>query len=281
MAKDKEVFAEFRPIALVYFRFYKFVIMTTYVIGDIHGAARALDQCLERAGVNLDADRLIQLGDVTDSYPEVFECVETLLKAKELIAIKGNHDDWFHEFVLTGIHPYHWNQGGRGTLKSYLAHVNKAGQYKSSDGGFITALSPSDIPVRHRQFFDRQQLYYIDEKRRCFVHAGFKPGVQFDRQNPVDFFWDRTLWSNAYQHRLRTVNTDRINPFGGVAEFSEVYLGHTPTINWGSDLPLQAFNLWNLDTGAGHDGRLTIMDVDTQQYWQSDPLPRLYARNFR
>ncbi len=255
--------------------------MATYVIGDIHGAARALDQCLERAGVDLDKDRLIQLGDVTDSYPEVFECVETLLNAKELIAIKGNHDDWFHEFILTGAHPYRWNQGGRGTLASYLAHAGKVGQYGASVDGFTATLIPSDIPVRHQQFFSRQRLYHVDEKRRCFVHAGFKPDVQFEQQNPADFFWDRTLWSNTYQHRLLTADVDRTHPFGKVTKFSEVYLGHTPTINWGSDRPLQAFNLWNLDTGAGHDGRLTIMNVDTKQYWQSDPLPELYTKNFR
>ncbi|ULT39931.1 hypothetical protein KRR40_34415 [Niabella defluvii] len=40
--------------------------------------------------------------------------------------------------------------------------------------------------------------------------------------------------------------------------------------------PLNAFNIWNLDTGAGSSGRLTIMDVDTKEYWQSDPLNELY-----
>ena len=33
---------------------------------------------------------------------------------------------------------------------------------------------------------------------------------------------------------------------------------------------MQAANIFNLDTGAGGKGRLTIMDVETKQLWQSD-----------
>lgn len=212
---------------------------------------------------------LIQLGDVTDGYPEVFECVEMLLGVKNLIAIKGNHDDWFQEFIVTGSHPQFWDQGGLGTLKSYLGHAGKAERYHAVDSGYETALVSSDIPVAHRNFFLHQKLFYVDAYRRCFVHGGFRLGTPLDQQRPRDFYWDRSLWDNAYQNKLP------------VSDFPEIYLGHTPTLNWGTDQPLKAFNVWNLDTGAGHTGRLTIMDVDTKAYWQSDRLPELYSENFR
>ena len=35
-------------------------------------------------------------------------------------------------------------------------------------------------------------------------------------------------------------------------------------------------NVWNLDTGAGFKGKLSILDIDTGDYWQSDPLNDLY-----
>jgi serine/threonine protein phosphatase 1 len=60
--------------------------------------------------------------------------------------------------------------------------------------------------------------------------------------------------------------------------FDEIYLGHTPTTNWQTDQPMKAFNIYNLDTGAGHSGRLTIMDIDSKAYWQSDPMAELYAQ---
>ncbi len=34
--------------------------------------------------------------------------------------------------------------------------------------------------------------------------------------------------------------------------------------------------IWNLDTGAGWEGKLTVMNVDTKEYYQSDPVEDLY-----
>ena len=50
----------------------------TFVVGDIHGAHIALEQCLERSGFNNEEDTLIQLGDVVDGWSESFEAVEKL-----------------------------------------------------------------------------------------------------------------------------------------------------------------------------------------------------------
>lgn len=255
--------------------------MKTFVLGDIHGAAKALEQCIERSGFDPDNDKLIQLGDITDGYPDVFECVDMLMKIKNLIAIKGNHDDWFNEFISTDFHPQYWNLGGLGTLKSYLRHAGKPDMFRATRSGYKTSLASSDIPAAHRQFFMRQQLYHVDGKNRCFVHGGFLSGIPLSQQRPQEFYWDRTLWENAYRHKLLMAGDEKLRSFAPVPDFSEVFLGHTPTINWGTDEPLNAFNIWNLDTGAGHSGRLTIMDADTKAYWQSDPLPSLYAENTR
>jgi serine/threonine protein phosphatase 1 len=82
-------------------------------MGDIHGANLALQQCLERAGFDKANDVLIQLRDVTDGCPQVYECVEALMEIKHLVAIKGNHDDWFNTFIKTDFHPCHWNYGAQ------------------------------------------------------------------------------------------------------------------------------------------------------------------------
>lgn len=66
--------------------------MKTYAIGDIHGAYRALMQCLEFVKFNYKCDRLIVLGDVCDGYPDVKQCIDELLKIKHCDLIIGNHD---------------------------------------------------------------------------------------------------------------------------------------------------------------------------------------------
>lgn len=90
----------------------------TYVIGDIHGAYKALLQCLERSDFDYENDTLIQLGDVCDGWSETYECVEELLKIKNLIPIRGNHDAILLEWMSKGQHPWSWLQGGYGTKKS-------------------------------------------------------------------------------------------------------------------------------------------------------------------
>ncbi|NQZ77667.1 MAG: hypothetical protein HRT61_16425 [Ekhidna sp.] len=86
--------------------------------------------------------------------------------------------------------------------------------------------------------------------------------------------WDRSLWEEA----LLSENADFIDlPL--VSGFKEIYIGHTPTIKLGAQDPMRALNVWNLDTGAGHpNGRLTIIDVETKEYWQSEITEKIYLK---
>ena len=241
-------------------------------MGDIHGAYRAMVQCLERSGFDYQNDRLIQLGDVTDGYTQVYECVEELLQIKHLVALKGNHDDWFTEFIDTDFHPYFWNYGAKGTLISYLQHCGKEGRYFASRSGFKTSLESGDIPENHKNFFRLQKLWHIDDQNRCFVHAGFNRHLPFHKQKEIDYYWNRTLWLEAKAHCANRRN-EQVAEFIITTQFKEIYIGHTPTTQWQTDRPLCAFNIWNMDTGAGHpNGKLTIMDIDTKEFWQSDLL---------
>jgi serine/threonine protein phosphatase 1 len=58
--------------------------------------------------------------------------------------------------------------------------------------------------------------------------------------------------------------------------YHEVYIGHTPVTKIGQTVPVNKACVWNIDTGAAFKGVLTIMDVDTKEFWQSDPLPKIY-----
>ena len=49
-----------------------------------------------------------------------------------------------------------------------------------------------------------------------------------------------------------------------------------PTLYYKQTIPIQGCNVWNVDTGAAFTGPLTILDADTKQYWQSDPVQTLY-----
>ena len=260
--------------------------MRTFVMGDIHGAYKAFMQCMERSGFDYEKDRLIQLGDIADGYEEVYECVEELLKIRNLVAIKGNHDDWFNEFIRTGYHPRHWTNGAEATLRSYGKQTGQlTGRRiykKSARRDYRKELRPELIPETHRRFFDSQRLYYIDRARNCFVHGGFNRHVPFKGQSPENYYWDRDLWSEALTFELYTkIFGLKEEKFDMVTSFHAIFIGHTPTLNWDMDWPMKAANIYNVDTGTGHGGRLTIMDVDSKKFWQSVPVAELYTRNYR
>lgn len=238
-------------------------------MGDIHGAYRALLQCLERSGFDRSADTLIQLGDVADGFGEVYDCVEELMSIPRLIAIKGNHDEWLMQFLETGYHPQGWNHGGAATARSYLARIGKVDKLKFTGKEYKTALNPADIPEHHGEFFRSQRLYYIDDADTCFVHGGFSRHLAFRGQRSEIYYWDRDLWKEALANGAG---------FRMVTRFKEIYIGHTSTMQWKTDQPMKAVNIYNLDTGAGFAGRLTIMDMASKRCWQSDPVRALYGR---
>lgn len=241
----------------------------TYVMGDIHGGYLALLQCLDRSGFDYENDTLIQLGDVADGWSQTYECVEELLKIKNLISIKGNHDDWTLTMMATGVHPG-LSQGGKETQDSYI----KYSQHDYSTGGIF-------YPEHHLKFFRNQHLYYVDDQNRCFVHGGFNRHFSIKEQyDPMIFYWDRDLWMSALSFKAMgrglVMNDPEIIKFKTKDNFKEIFIGHTTTLNWNTTEPMQAANIWNLDTGGGFKGKLTIMDINTKQYWQSDLLTDLY-----
>jgi serine/threonine protein phosphatase 1 len=88
-------------------------------------------------------------------------------------------------------------------------------------------------------------------------------------------FWDRSLWETAVALD-KSITRDDLRYPKRLLQYSEIFIGHTPVTKLGKFIPLLMGNVWNVDTGAAFRGPLTIMDVDTKQYWQSDPLPDIY-----
>ena len=224
----------------------------TLVVGDIHGAHKALVQVLERSAFDPQQDRLISLGDLTDYHPDNAEVIDTLLAIPHLIAVRGNHDTWVQEYLETGDPDTVWlHNGGEQTTES-LYYLR------------------SETQERYRRFFMNQKRYFIDEANRLFVHAGITPRIPIDMQRDAILYWDRALWTQAA----------RWNEYGEPFPdhpFLEIYIGHTPTNKyWPDARPIHFGNIWNLDQGIKRTGKLSIMDVATKDYWQSDFAVDLY-----
>lgn len=238
--------------------------MRRFVIGDIHGNYKSLLQCFDRSGFDRDRDTLICLGDVVDGYPDVKECVDELLKVKLLIYIMGNHDAWFLDWVKMGRQERLWtSQGGNATISSY--------------GG-----SPKNVPKKHIDLFNNKAVFYCVFSNKLFVHGGFDTTLKDIRDDkPQNLMWDRSLMQYANNRDLSSSPLHVEGAKYKVTTYDEVFIGHTSTTNYRTTDPINVCEVWNLDTGAGWEGRLTIMDVDTKEYWQSDFAKDLYPEGNR
>jgi len=233
----------------------------TLVTGDIHGGLKAVQQLLQKAAVTT-TDTLVFLGDYVDGWSEsapVLSLMMQLATTHTCVFIKGNHDAWCESWLRTGQADTTWlMHGGQATVESY-AGVDAATR------------------MEHLHFLERMPYYFIDDKNRLFIHAGFTsmhgPQKEFHNSN---FSWDRTLWEMAITMDKRIKKDSLLFP-KRLKLFSEIYIGHTPTLYYDVTEPMQGCNVWNLDTGAAFYGRLSMMDIDTKQFWQSDPVHILYA----
>lgn len=249
-----------------------------FCCGDIHGNYKGLIQALERSGFDNATDTLISLGDVVDGHSQSFEVVEELLKIKNLIAIKGNHDDWFNTWIQTGNNPSGWMQGQKATGQSYVDNLIEKGLYfyDYSSGIPRPRLTTAHLPDKHINFFANQLPYYLDDKNRLFVHGGFNRHFPLEEQGDI-LWWDRDLWSQALTYESMTKGPLPKKPsFKMIGDYTEVFIGHTQVQFWKETIPMHAANIWNLDTGGGWYGHVTIMDVDTKEFWQSDDAKSLY-----
>ncbi len=235
----------------------------TLVIGDIHGGLKAVIQVLERTKITTN-DTLIFLGDYVDGWsqsPEVLDFLIDLSQKQKCIFIRGNHDelllDWLenkHEHLNEEMWFKH---GGKATVNAYL---------NVSD----------EVKQKHIWFLKSLQNYHLDEQNRLFVHAGFTNmnGVKLEFF-PKLLYWDRTLWETAL---CLDETIDRRSEFypKRLKIYSEIYIGHSPISKTEKVEPLFKNSIWNLDTGAAFKGSLTILDVHTKEFWQSDVLSELY-----
>lgn len=224
--------------------------MRRIVVGDIHGRYDELMEVMEKSDFDKRNDMIITLGDVCDGGYQTKECLDFLCGVRNRVFVRGNHDDWFLKWIETGWEFPGWvNQGGYYTLASY-------------------DFDRTNVPDKHRWLIHNSPHCYIDlscdhplTDRIIGVHGGFQPGTTFcGRENhasPYILMWDRSLASFARMHP--------------VPHFKHVFVGHTATELHKHQCfePLTYHNLTMMDTGAGWHGKLTAMDVDTHEFWQS------------
>lgn len=216
-----------------------------FAVGDIHGCANrliALHREILRAAAKISVTRrvVVYLGDYVDRGPDSRRVIDILLDdplpSFESIFLLGNHEMFMGTFLGSNDAGAPWlMNGGEATCRSYgiEADGKRAGVLR--DRALRKSLK-SSVPEAHMEFLRSLRLYHT-EGDYAFVHAGIRPGVPLELQDPQDLLWIREPFLGADQD------------FGMI-----VVHGHTP-----SPEPEMLANRIGIDTGACYGGKLTAL----------------------
>lgn len=199
--------------------------MRRFVIGDIHGCAKALDTLIESINPT-STDEIVFLGDYVDRGPNSRDVVKQVIelgKACRTVTLRGNHEIMLLGVALYGLDDKIWlGNGGNATLTSY--------------GGKL-----SRIPDDHIEFFRGLRPYYETDDS-IFVHAGYDPHLEMRHQDETALYW---------MHLGDPLPGPHVSG-------KRVYVGHTPQP---SGTVLHADHLLGIDTYCFGGGFLTAYDV--------------------
>jgi serine/threonine protein phosphatase 1 len=222
-----------------------------YAIGDIHGRADLLNKMhqaiLKHSTAAPPAQNcIVYLGDYTDRGLQVKEVMEILsvgsMPGFTSVFLKGNHEEMLLEFLSNAAALETWLQlGGLATLLSYgviaSGHMLAPDRAEEIRRAFIDAL-----PETHHNFLLQLKTSY-QAGDYMFVHAGLRPGIPLDKQNPQDCIWIREPFLSNRKHLgLKVVHGHHIT------EYPEML---APRIG--------------VDTGAYATGRLSCVILEADQ----------------
>jgi serine/threonine protein phosphatase 1 len=223
-----------------------------YAIGDIHGRLDLLDDLLERMDADNasrgDADTMvIFLGDLIDRGPSSAQVVQRLMElgggSDRIRFLLGNHEEVFLKSLRGEAKalPFFVRIGGKPTILSY--GIGEA-EYGTADYPELLEMLRARVPQAHVEFLAAfEDMIVIGDY--AFVHAGVRPGVPLDQQEPGNLRWIREEF----------LNHD--------APFEKIVVhGHTI-----SDEVEERGCRIGIDTGAYASGRLTAMGFEGAERW--------------
>ncbi|WP_137180228.1 metallophosphoesterase family protein [Roseomonas sp. AR75] len=214
-----------------------------YAIGDAHGCAGRLAEMHHRISTHAAASKpakllLVHLGDYVDRGPDSAGVIAllrapVLVPGAESVSLMGNHEQMMLAALDAAaddrIRGFWLDNGGAATLASYGADAEDSGTWSlvpAGDRGWLRRLRPS---LALGGYF--------------FAHAGVRPDLPLDRQEPVDLAWIREPFL-SWQGTLPAV----------------VVHGHTPV-----RAPEVRSHRIGVDTGAVFGGALTCAVLEAER----------------
>jgi len=254
--------------------------MRYVVFGDLHSNYLALKTLLKRVKYVPKEDILIFVGDYTDNYRWLSErnAKKTVQAVVDLVAespdtvfpIRGNHDDWFDEWLQgQGTPPLIWyKQGGRETLESYYSGLKGFTLWNRE----VFDPVREAVPERHKAFFQGLPLFYNDDNL-LVVHGGLPVfwvaekmllALKEGNTSEMDLRRDDILWDREWQKGTRKHQVTLAKVFG---PDKILIVGHTQGKDIGGEFvsgPFRNGNIINVDSFGLH---CFVLDTETKEQY--------------
>lgn len=223
-----------------------------YAVGDIHGRLDLLDELLGKIEDDI-VDRpvakaaVVFLGDLIDRGPDSAGVIERLRTLHDFPAktgfLLGNHEEMFLRAVdgEPGVGHDWLRFGGDSCVESYGL---PALGLEAVEDERLAAMLREAVPAEHLQFL-RGFGDSVSFGDYLFVHAGIRPGIPVEDQDPHDLRWiRRPFLTDIQDHGFMVVH------------------GHTI-----SDGVEERSNRIGIDTGAYQTGVLTALAIEDDRRW--------------
>jgi len=228
--------------------------MRLYAIGDIHGCDTMLAEMHDRIAADLaeqpaEDHRIIHVGDYIDRGPDCAGVIGRLarLTAEDgrVVCLVGNHDSFLIGFLQDpkSFGEIWLSNGAEPTLESYGVKVPHALFGGVTNFAALAERFAEALPAVDRKFMETLP-FSARFGDYLFVHAGIRPGVPPEAQDPHDLIWIRKPFlEDKSDHGVVVIH------------------GHTPV-----DVPDVRLNRVDIDTGAVYGGPLTCLVLDGTDY---------------
>ncbi len=184
-----------------------------YAIGDIHGRLdllRALHGLIERDAADRPelARTVVYLGDYVDRGRHSRQTIDYLLDEPLAgfcsVHLRGNHEAAMVQSLTDARMARHWlGFGGDMTLFSYGITLTASEATPETIAEAQIAFRAA-LPRRHYRFLRRLRSN-LTVGDYHFVHAGIRPGVPLDAQDPEDLMWIRDTFLKSKKHHGKVV----------------------------------------------------------------------------
>ena len=261
--------------------------MRRLCIGDIHGCYDKLQKVLDISKFS-NTDILYSVGDLTDRGNQNVEVLNFCKSLPNFKPVVGNHDFWNYQYLRAccNIKPIDADAFNCWTLRNggestYNEEYEQSLEWKREMYGWIKSfpyrINLGDKIIQHTVC--PQKYYNGVDVDTITTETLISSGLVLDE------IYDSAIWNREVLRGCKDFTLFGYNRPNFMLLFKEIYekeykgtptyfIGHTPL-----DKPFydKHLGIVGIDTGSfcteekyGKEGALTIVDIDTFEYWQDN-----------